>query len=157
MATVFGVVVQNLSDNVENNALSEFFGFCGELVNIERTTSSRAHIYFQSHEAAQTALLLDDSFLRESRISVTPLPTAEDLLKQTQPASARTIEKDVNAPTKLSETHPLTATSKSSSHVSANGTRKQQVTVPPLVNSYTLTSTKPSTLTLVRMYSRAVK
>jgi hypothetical protein len=75
-ATIFA---SNVSLKATESSLREFFGICGEIksISLQKTTEGEkqfqtAIIVFESDEAAKTALFLNDTFIIDSAIKVSP-------------------------------------------------------------------------------------
>ena len=67
------VLVGNVSTEATAETLSGFFGFCGEIRDIElRSGTHEAVIKFGTHEAAETACMLTDTPVLDQSITVAP-------------------------------------------------------------------------------------
>ncbi|KAM0322582.1 hypothetical protein ACHAQA_009429 [Verticillium albo-atrum] len=68
------VHVKNVASTTEDKEIRDFFSFCGKITNIEVTSSGEtkdATVTFEKETAAKTALLLNNTQLGSSHISVT--------------------------------------------------------------------------------------
>jgi len=95
-ATIFA---SSVSLKATETSLREFFGICGEIktISLQKVTegekqSQTAIIVFESDEAAKTALFLNDTFIIDSAIKVSPytgdLPSEKTESQQTNQSNA---------------------------------------------------------------------
>jgi hypothetical protein len=73
------VIVTNIAPGTSESTITEFFGFCGRIVNIrleEGESSMTAYITFETANAANTSLLLANAMIADRAIQVTMDPNA---------------------------------------------------------------------------------
>jgi len=75
--STYSVTVSNLSPQTTEQALFDFFSFCGKITSIEKGDKS-ATIHFEKVSAAKTALMLNGGTLDSSHIEVTSEQVHED-------------------------------------------------------------------------------
>lgn len=67
------VIVTNIAPGTSESTITEFFGFCGRIVNIrleDGENSMTAHITFETANAANTSLLLANAMIADRAIQV---------------------------------------------------------------------------------------
>ncbi|KFY71124.1 hypothetical protein V499_08649 [Pseudogymnoascus sp. VKM F-103] len=75
------VYVKNISSSTSKKEVTDFFSFCGKIKSIEITSgadSQSAEVVFEKETAAKTALLLDNTQLGKSQVSVTGAEGAKE-------------------------------------------------------------------------------
>ncbi|ELR07082.1 hypothetical protein VC83_05384 [Pseudogymnoascus destructans] len=75
------VYVKNISSATSKKEVTDFFSFCGKIKSIEITPSAdtqSAEVVFEKETAAKTALLLDNTQLGKSQVSVTGAEGAKE-------------------------------------------------------------------------------
>ncbi|OBT62340.1 hypothetical protein VE03_08456 [Pseudogymnoascus sp. 23342-1-I1] len=75
------VYVKNISSATSKKEVTDFFSFCGKIKSIEITPgadSQSAEVVFEKETAAKTALLLDNTQLGKSQVSVTGAEGAKE-------------------------------------------------------------------------------
>jgi len=73
------VIVTNIAPGTSESTITEFFGFCGRIVNIrleDGENSMTAHITFETANAANTSLLLANAMIADRAIQVAMDPNA---------------------------------------------------------------------------------
>lgn len=73
------VIVSNIAPGTSESTISEFFGFCGRIVNIrleEGEQTMTAYITFETANAANTSLLLANAMIADRAIQVVMDPAA---------------------------------------------------------------------------------
>jgi len=76
------VYVKNISTSTSEKEIKEFFSFCGKISKIEVTPSGEtqnATVTFEKETAAKTALLLDNTQLGKSQVSVSGAEGAKEV------------------------------------------------------------------------------
>lgn len=75
------VYVKNISSSTSETQIKEFFSFCGKITKLEVTPAGEtqdAVVTFEKETAAKTALLLDNTQLGKTQVSVSSASTTKD-------------------------------------------------------------------------------
>ncbi|EGC31706.1 hypothetical protein DICPUDRAFT_156413 [Dictyostelium purpureum] len=104
----FTVHVSNISPKANTKTVSDFFSFCGRIVNLYLKTdpsgaSQQAIVVFESDSAAKTALLLTNALIVDKVIQVVPFTPALENEFQQQISSNPTQDQQPNQFTSQSE------------------------------------------------------
>jgi len=75
------VYVKNISDSTSEKEIKDFFSFCGKVSNLEVSSTAEgkeATVTFEKATAAKTALLLDQTQLGNTQVSVSSASTTDE-------------------------------------------------------------------------------
>ena len=111
MSVENAILVSNLDQNVLEKQLSDFFSFCGTISSLSlrrKEEGTEAVLFFQTEDAAKTALLLTNALIKDKPMVVKPYTEQKRQLHQREDETQVLVKK---APASSPETERASVSS----------------------------------------------